>query len=279
MPGIRYRKATKSIMIKANDTDVVIIAIATLPSLHERDLQKLWVAFGQLSHLIWIPIHDIVTTIGPEKTNGILFFHAFSCWVFNAFSVCDIVSVFRGKAKLSAWQTWNVCNEVSDAFTQLCKYQLILDDEALEIFEKFVVIMYDRSSCTTEVDDARLEELYARKVRPFDSIPPLKLNCFSMLNGLPIRQVWFGASQQFNSLKLRVLRTGAGYRKLTFGRSFGVPNHLLRLFVKNLQNVDVLRNVVEDVSVTNMVFDVHHGAHVHTRTNENEFCSVYVCSC
>ena len=65
------------------------------------------------------------------------------------------------------------CDEVSDVFTQLSKYPLILDDEALETFEKFVVIMYDRSSFATEVNDAWLE-LYARahKQRPFDSIPP-----------------------------------------------------------------------------------------------------------
>ena len=85
-------------MIKANDTDVVIIAVVILPSLQELGLQKLWVAFGQGSYWLWIPIHDIVATIDPEKTNGLLFFHSFSG--------CDIVSAFRGKAKLSAWQTW-----------------------------------------------------------------------------------------------------------------------------------------------------------------------------
>ena len=62
-------------------------------------------------------------------------------------------------------------DELSDVFTQLSKYPLILDDEALETFEKFVVIMYDRSSSATEVNDARLE-LYAPKQRSFDSIPP-----------------------------------------------------------------------------------------------------------
>ena len=78
-----------------------------------------------------------------------------------------------GKAKLSAWQTWNVC-DVSGVVTQLSKYPLILDDEALESFEKFVVIMYDRSSFATEVNDAQLE-LFARKQRSFDSIPPTQV--------------------------------------------------------------------------------------------------------
>ncbi len=49
---------------------------------------------------------DIVATIGPEKTSGILFFHAFTG--------CDVVSAWiRGKGKKSAWQTWNVCNDAS----------------------------------------------------------------------------------------------------------------------------------------------------------------------
>ena len=64
-----------------------------------------------------------------------------------------------------------MCDEVSDVFTQLSKYPLILDDDALETFEKFVVILYDRSSSATEVNEARLE-LYARKQRSLDSIPP-----------------------------------------------------------------------------------------------------------
>ena len=67
------------------------ISPSILPSLQELGLQKWWVAFGQGSHLIWIPIHDIVTTIALEKANGILFLHAFSGCVFNAFSVCEIL--------------------------------------------------------------------------------------------------------------------------------------------------------------------------------------------
>lgn len=157
------KEGKKVLMIKANDTDVVVIAISTLPSLQELGLQKFWLAFGQGVYLRWIPIHELVDTIGPEKTNGMLFFHAFSG--------CDIVSAFRGKAKLSAWQTWNVCNEVSDVFSQLSKYPPTLDDDALETLERFVVTMYDRSSTATRVNDARLE-LFARKQRSFDSIPP-----------------------------------------------------------------------------------------------------------
>ena len=38
---------SKVIMVKANDTDVVIIAVSVLQTLQELGLQELWVAFGQ----------------------------------------------------------------------------------------------------------------------------------------------------------------------------------------------------------------------------------------
>ena len=37
----------KALVIKANDTDVLVIGIATLSSLQELGLQKMWIMFGQ----------------------------------------------------------------------------------------------------------------------------------------------------------------------------------------------------------------------------------------
>ena len=82
-------EGNQTLMIKENDTDVAIVAVSILLSLQELDLQKLWIAFGQGKHLKCIPIHDIVSAIGLEKTSGILYFHAFTG--------CDVVSAFRCK--------------------------------------------------------------------------------------------------------------------------------------------------------------------------------------
>ena len=43
----------------------------------------------------------------------------------------------------------------------------------MKILEKFVVLMYDRSSSSDDVDEARLD-LFTRKQRPYESIPPTK---------------------------------------------------------------------------------------------------------
>ena len=81
-------QGSKSITIKANDTNVVVIAVSTMPSLQEVGLQKLWIAFGQGASARWIHVYEMVSSIGPEKVGGILFFHAFTG--------CDVVSGFRG---------------------------------------------------------------------------------------------------------------------------------------------------------------------------------------
>ena len=54
-----------SLIIKANDTDVLVIAISAYQILAEIGLEKLWHAFGQGANLPWIPIHDIRNTIWP----------------------------------------------------------------------------------------------------------------------------------------------------------------------------------------------------------------------
>ena len=155
----------KSLIIKANDTNVVIIAVSVLPSLQQLGLQSMWIDFGQGANARWIPVHDLLSAIGPEKARGILYFHAFTG--------CDVVSAFHGKGKKSAWQTWDVCEEVSETFTRLSHCPTGVSDADLQKLETFVVLMYDRSSASSGVDEARLD-LFARKQRAYDAIPPTR---------------------------------------------------------------------------------------------------------
>ncbi|KAJ8381282.1 hypothetical protein SKAU_G00020600 [Synaphobranchus kaupii] len=153
----------KSILIKANDTDVLVIAVSVLPTLQELGVQQLWIAFGQGRNLRWIPIHELLLSVGLQKSKGILFFHAFTG--------CNVVSAFRGRGKKTAWQTWDICDEASDVFSKLSQYPPTIDDADMKILENFVVMMYDRSSTADGVDNARLD-MFARKQRPYEAIPP-----------------------------------------------------------------------------------------------------------
>ena len=172
-------------MIEANDTDIVVIAISLKPSLAATGLEKMWVAFGKGKQRRWIPIHDLVSAIGPEKTSGMLFFHAFTG--------CDFVSSFNGKGKKTAWQTWNVRNEASIIFTKLSQYPLKIEESDLQILEKCVVLMYERSSSVASMNEARLA-LFARKQRSYDLIPPTQGDSRNMQSELHMKQDTFGPS-------------------------------------------------------------------------------------
>ena len=81
----------RMVMLKTNDTDVLVIAITVFPVLKDQGLEKMWLAFGQGNDTRFIPVHDVISTLGPDKSKGLSFFHAFTGG--------DIVSAFRHKAK------------------------------------------------------------------------------------------------------------------------------------------------------------------------------------
>jgi hypothetical protein len=68
------------------------------------EIDKLWIAFGKGKDLRWIPIHEISNALGPRAL----------CLPFvHAFTSCDTVSAFRGKGKRTAWQVWEIFDEVN----------------------------------------------------------------------------------------------------------------------------------------------------------------------
>ena len=107
------QEGSKSMLVKASDTDILVIAISVMPTLQAICLQQLWVAFGQGRNMRWIPAHELYRSIGPEKGRGITLF---------AFTGCDVVSAFRCKGKKSAWQTWDMCAEASGVSARLSQY-------------------------------------------------------------------------------------------------------------------------------------------------------------
>lgn len=63
--------------------------------------------------------------------------------------------------------------KVSRTFAKLSHYPTDITLDDLANLEKYVVMMYDRSSAATDVNEARLD-LFARKQRSYDAIPPTR---------------------------------------------------------------------------------------------------------
>ena len=151
----------KKISIRTVDTDVVVIATGMFTKL---ELDELWISFGTGKNFRNIPIHCIVRDLGKERSECLPLFHAFTG--------CDQVSFFAGRGKKNAWSTWNQFGELTTTLSTIMKVPSVsvLTDNFSTI-ERFVVLMYDRTSTSTSVNELR-KILFARKGRSIEGIPP-----------------------------------------------------------------------------------------------------------
>ena len=81
------------------------------------------------------------------------------------------MSSSAGIGKKTAWAAWNVYPEVTEAFEELMHMADPISDRTLEVIERFVVLMYSRTSDLSRVNDAR-KQLFAQKSGSLENIPP-----------------------------------------------------------------------------------------------------------
>ena len=150
------------ILIRTVDTDVVVLAATyyyTVPA------SEIGIAFGTGKHFRYIGAHCIAQALGPEKASVLSIFHAFTG--------CDTVSAFHGKGKKSVWDAWKVYGELTDALAMMMdpEQSAHFDASIMSVIQRFVVLMYDRTSSAKTVNEARLQ-LFAQHGRQIDAIPP-----------------------------------------------------------------------------------------------------------
>ena len=122
-----------------------------------------YIAFGTGSNFRYIPIHEVVASMDPRICATLPMFHAFTG--------CDTVSAFCGRGKKTAWNTWKVYPEVITAFEEFPLMQTETSDIAMETLERFVVLLYDRTSDIMNVNDSR-KYLFTQKTRSLENLPP-----------------------------------------------------------------------------------------------------------
>jgi hypothetical protein len=154
------QKGCTKITIRTVDTDVVVLAVASFSKIGP---DELWIAFGAGSSFRYIAIHEIVSTMSPSE--------CLTLPVFHAYTGCDTVSTFAGRGKKTAWQTLKSFPDVIDAFSELLCMPNEISEKSLLLLERYVVLMYDRTSESTNVNDAR-KQLFTQKSRTLENIPP-----------------------------------------------------------------------------------------------------------
>ncbi len=149
----------QNVLIRTVDTDVVVLAISTF---HLLSLSELWIAFGTKAAYRYIPIHEIARSLDWERAQGLRFFHALTG--------CDSCSSFNTIGKLTAWNIWKSFPAVTNAFVRMSLPTTSIPDDIWKLLERFVVLLYDRTSESGSVNETR-KHLFA-KGRQLDNIPP-----------------------------------------------------------------------------------------------------------
>ena len=170
-------------MVHTVDTDVVVNAVAKFQYI---SLSELWIEFGVGKYLKYLPAHNISHSIGEEKSQSLLAFHAFTG--------CDQTSSFAHYDKKTAWEAWGALDDVTAAFQALSNAPTVdVVDEVMPILERYVTIMYDRTSTCMKVNDAH-RDLFTRKGRDIEAIPPAQMPYVNMQRGPCTRLATAGAT-------------------------------------------------------------------------------------
>ncbi|KAL8586163.1 hypothetical protein ACOMHN_057725 [Nucella lapillus] len=151
-----------AIFIRTVDTDVVVLVVSLAQELQPED--KLWLAFGTGQSFRYLAAHEIAAGLGREKACALPMFHALTG--------CDTVSSFARRGKKTAWAVWTVLPELTEALLLLSSAPRDIPDDAIRIIERFVILLYDRTSKCTDIDKAR-RKIFAKK-NNVQLIPPTK---------------------------------------------------------------------------------------------------------
>ncbi|KAG1677784.1 Amiloride-sensitive sodium channel subunit beta [Nymphon striatum] len=154
-------------LVRTVDTDVIVILIGKFyyllticPS------AEIWVAFGTGKDFRYININAVAQALGIEISTSLPIFHSFTG--------CDTVSSFYGRGKKTAWQAWKAYKEVTETFVYIASNpfeMLDVTSRHFEQLERYCIILYDKTSSLTSMNDTR-KELFCKRNKTMENLPP-----------------------------------------------------------------------------------------------------------
>ena len=155
------------VLVRTVDTDVLVIMVGKFGRLVEECSEAdIWIAMGTGRNFTYISVNRVCSALGEIRSRCLPVFHALS--------ECDTTSSFCGKAKRSAWQAWELYDDVTPVFLSLADNPFQhLDTHAKQfhMIERMVVIMYDKTCPHNSINAAR-KELFCRHNKAMDKLPP-----------------------------------------------------------------------------------------------------------
>ena len=75
--------------------------------------------------------------------------------MFYALTDFDTVFNFVGHSKKTAWSIWHALPQLTDALLKLSRAPKDIPVEAMMAIERFVILLYDRTSTCSDINKAR----------------------------------------------------------------------------------------------------------------------------
>ena len=73
----------------------------------------------------------------------------------HALTGCDTASFFSGRGKKTAWDVWKVFPELTPVLKAMLMLPEDIGDTCLDVIERFVTLLYDRTSRLSKVNEVR----------------------------------------------------------------------------------------------------------------------------
>ena len=148
------KRGTKRVLVSSNDTDVLVLLVHYFEKFAHQGLEELWIMFGTGQNSRYIPIHILVSKVGPLVASGLLAAHVLSG--------CDVTS------KIGTKQSALKC--INDEITLFAVHET-LNSELASIGEKYLIKVLDNKSESLTFDEYRFE-VYHKKKKSIIDLPP-----------------------------------------------------------------------------------------------------------
>ena len=87
------------------------------------------------------------------------------------FNGCDTSCVlFWSEGEKTAWKVWKAFNDVTEAFCDLANKPSSINDESINLLERFIALLYDITNNEHSVNKAR-QQMFTKKGQTINGLP------------------------------------------------------------------------------------------------------------
>ena len=151
----------KDICIISPDTDVLVILLGIFPKLKAQyDFTNIVLQKVLKKNQLTVQIGPLVERLGQQLCQAIPFFHAFSG--------CDTTSAFKTIGKKKGFQTLKLYRPSLSIFAEFFNtpfQQISEESNVFKVIQRFVILMYARSSDFLDINAARMDMFLKKKTK------------------------------------------------------------------------------------------------------------------